>query len=136
MQAKALGCSRVVLAREMSERELEEVSKLAIETEVFVHGALCMSVSGQCSFSALVGGRRANRGQCAQACRLPWRTPNGKNPCALSLKDLSLTEHVLRLREMGVDSFKIEGRLKDVAYVKNVFISCMGYDIRALSSEA
>ena len=117
LQAKALGCSRVVLAREMSETELQEVCQLPIETEVFVHGALCMSVSGQCSFSALVGGRSANRGQCAQACRLPWRTPNGTNQTALSLKDLSLVQHVSRLREMGVDSFKIEGRLKRPEYV-------------------
>ena len=117
MQAKELGCCRVVLAREMYQKELLQVCQLPIETEVFVHGALCMSVSGQCSFSALVGGRSANRGQCAQACRLPWRTPNGKNQTALSLKDLSLVEHVSRLREMGVNSFKIEGRLKRPEYV-------------------
>ena len=76
-----------------------------------------MSVSGQCSFSALVGGRSANRGQCAQACRLPWHTPNGDNPAALSLKDLSLVEHTDELRQMGVDSFKIEGRMKRPEYV-------------------
>ena len=117
LQAKSLGCSRVVLAREMSLEDLKAVSTLPIETEVFVHGALCMSVSGQCSFSSVVGGRSANRGQCAQACRLPWKTPSGKNPVALSLKDLSLVEHVQELQKIGVDSFKIEGRMKRPEYV-------------------
>lgn len=117
MQAKALGCCRVVAAREMSADALAELCRLPIEVEVFVHGALCMSVSGQCSFSALVGGRSANRGRCAQACRLPWRTPDGSNPAALSLKDLSLVQHVQELREMGVTSFKIEGRMKRPEYV-------------------
>ncbi len=117
MQAAELGCSRVVAAREMSASDLQKLCALPIETEVFVHGALCMSVSGQCSFSALVGGRSANRGCCAQACRLPWKTPNGKNPTALSLKDLSLVEHVQALAEMGVDSLKIEGRMKRPEYV-------------------
>ena len=117
LQAKALGCSRVVAAREMSREDLAALCRLPVETEVFVHGALCMSVSGQCSFSSIVGGRSANRGKCAQACRLPWKTPGGKNPAALSLKDLSLVEHVRELREMGVDSFKIEGRMKRPEYV-------------------
>ena len=117
MQAAALGCSRVVAAREMSRDELRALCALPVETEVFVHGALCMSVSGQCSFSAVVGGRSANRGQCAQACRLPWRTPKGQNPAALSLKDLSLVQHVGELSAMGVDSFKIEGRMKRPEYV-------------------
>ena len=117
LQAKALGCSRIVTAREMSLEDLKSVCALPVETEVFVHGALCMSVSGQCSFSAVAGGRSANRGQCAQACRLPWKTPSGKNPCALSLKDLSLAEHVQELKKIGVDSFKIEGRMKRPEYV-------------------
>lgn len=117
LQAKALGCSRVVLARELSREQIRDIAELPIETEVFVHGALCMSVSGQCSFSAIAGGRSANRGQCAQACRLPWRTPSGDNPASLSLKDLTLVEHVRTLREMGVNSFKIEGRLKRPEYV-------------------
>ncbi len=117
MQAKELGCCRVVAAREMSAPDLEELCQLPVEVEVFVHGALCMSVSGQCSFSALVGGRSANRGRCAQACRLPWQTPDGNNPAALSLKDLSLVQHVQKLREMGVTSFKIEGRMKRPEYV-------------------
>lgn len=117
MQAKALGCQRVVAAREMSSEELRKLCRLPIEVEVFVHGALCMSVSGQCAFSALVGGRSANRGRCAQACRLPWQTPGGQNPAALSLKDLSLVQHMEQLRNMGVASFKIEGRMKRPEYV-------------------
>ena len=117
LQAKALGCSRVVAAREMSLDDLKKLCTLPVEPEVFVHGALCMSVSGQCSFSSVVGGRSANRGQCAQACRLPWKTPDGKNPAALSLKDLSLVEHVQELKQIGIDSFKIEGRMKRPEYV-------------------
>ncbi|MDE5885033.1 MAG: U32 family peptidase [Oscillospiraceae bacterium] len=117
LQARELGCSRIVLARELSCDQIREIAELPVETEVFVHGALCMSVSGQCSFSAIAGGRSANRGQCAQACRLPWRTPSGENPAALSLKDLTLVEHVKTLQAMGVDSFKIEGRLKRPEYV-------------------
>lgn len=117
LQAHALGCSRIVAAREMSLEDLKIVCRLPVETEVFVHGALCMSVSGQCNFSSIVGGRSANRGQCAQACRLPWKTPSGKNPAALSLKDLSLVEHVQELKQIGVDSFKIEGRMKRPEYV-------------------
>ncbi len=117
LQAKKLGCCRIVAAREMSCQDLKALCALPVETEVFVHGALCMSVSGQCSFSAVVGGRSANRGQCAQACRLPWKTPSGENPAALSLKDLSLVSHVQELKNMGVDSFKIEGRMKRPEYV-------------------
>lgn len=115
--ASLLGCSRVVAARELTAAQLAELCRLPVEIEVFVHGALCMSVSGQCSFSALVGGRSANRGQCAQACRLPWKTPDGSNPAALSLKDCSLVQHVAKLRDMGVSSFKIEGRMKRPEYV-------------------
>ncbi len=116
-EAAALGCSRVVAAREMSRDDLAKLCREPVEVEVFVHGALCMSVSGQCSFSAAVGGRSANRGKCAQACRLPWRTPSGRDPAALSLKDLSLVSHVQTLAEMGVASFKIEGRMKRPEYV-------------------
>ncbi len=117
LQAASLGCQRVVAAREMSAEDLQKLCQLPIEVEVFVHGALCMSVSGQCAFSAIVGGRSANRGRCAQACRLPWKTPDGRNPAALSLKDLSLVEHAAELRRMGVTSFKIEGRMKRPEYV-------------------
>ena len=117
--ARDLGCSRVVAAREMSESDLEVLCKLPVEVEVFVHGALCMSVSGQCSFSAIVGGRSANRGACAQACRLPWSagSRSREEQHMLSLKDLSLVKHVQRLCGIGVDSFKIEGRMKRPEYV-------------------
>lgn len=117
LQAAGLGCSRVVAAREMSADDLRALCRLPMEVEVFVHGALCMSVSGQCAFSALVGGRSANRGRCAQACRLPWKTPSGRNQAALSLKDLSLVQHVRQMQEMGVASLKIEGRMKRPEYV-------------------
>lgn len=117
LEALELGCTRVVAAREMSAEDLQKLCALPLEVEVFVHGALCMSVSGQCSFSALVGGRSANRGRCAQACRLPWNTPQGRNPAALSLKDLSLVQHAGKLRSIGVTSFKIEGRMKRPEYV-------------------
>ena len=116
-QAASLGCRRVVAARELDARQLAELCRLPVEIEVFVHGALCMSVSGQCSFSALVGGRSANRGQCAQACRLDWRTPEGRHPAALSLRDNCLIPHAAALQEMGVASFKIEGRMKRPEYV-------------------
>lgn len=113
----ALGFSRMVLAREASAQNMRTfVSACGMETEVFVHGALCVSHSGQCLFSSLVGGRSGNRGECAQPCRLPDK--NGKYP--LSLKDLSLARHVPALIDMGVHSLKIEGRLKSPEYVRDV----------------
>lgn len=115
------GFSRMVCAREMSREDLRTlVSRSPIETEVFVHGALCVCHSGQCLFSSLVGGRSGNRGECAQPCRLPFLTPKGKNPYPLSLKDLSLAEHVPELIEMGIASLKIEGRMKSPEYVRDV----------------
>lgn len=116
--AKELGFSRVVLSRELSADEISEICKLGIETEVFVHGALCMSVSGQCYMSALIGSRSANRGLCAQACRLSFSADkNNRNYSALSLKDLCLVNHTEELKNMGVNSFKIEGRMKRPEYV-------------------
>lgn len=113
----SLGFSRMVLARETSEGDMRRfVHECGMETEVFVHGALCVSHSGQCLFSSLVGGRSGNRGECAQPCRLPDK--NGKYP--LSLKDLSLARHVPALIDMGVHSLKIEGRLKSPEYVRDV----------------
>jgi len=114
--AEQLGCKRVVLAREMSAAEIGHIVKnLSAEVEVFVHGALCMSVSGQCYLSSMLGGRSGNRGLCAQPCRLPFGC--GKDEYALSLKDLSLTERVKELCDLGVASLKIEGRMKRPEYV-------------------
>ncbi len=113
------GFSRVVLAREMSAEEIRACAGLGCELEVFVHGALCMSVSGQCYFSAMLGGRSGNRGLCAQTCRLPFR-PDGSDDrgrAALSLKDMSLLHEMAALSELGVCSLKIEGRMKRPEYV-------------------
>lgn len=114
---KDMGFSRVVPARELSADALEKICKEDIEVEVFVHGALCMSVSGQCYMSAVIGSRSANRGCCGQACRLPFSANGNKNSAALSLKDLSLLENTDKLRKIGVDSLKIEGRMKRPEYI-------------------
>jgi len=114
--AAMLGCKRVVLARELSEKDIYSVTEKCIpETEVFLHGALCVCHSGQCLMSSLVGGRSGNRGECAQPCRLPY----GKG-YPLSLKDLSLASHIKSLIESGVASLKIEGRMKSAEYVYRV----------------
>jgi putative protease len=115
--AHSLGCERVVVARELSLENMREIIENSpVEVECFLHGALCVSHSGQCLFSSLVGGRSGNRGECAQPCRLPYN--NGKYP--LSLCDLSLANHVKELIESGVKSLKIEGRMKSPDYVYNV----------------
>lgn len=115
--AYSLGCTRVVLARELSGKNIREVTeKCKAETEVFLHGALCVCHSGQCLFSSMIGGRSGNRGECAQPCRLPYN--DGKY--ILSLSDLSLAEHVTELIESGVASLKIEGRMKSPDYVYTV----------------
>ena len=115
------GFSRMVCAREMSENELRRfIADSPIESEVFVHGALCVCHSGQCLFSSIVGGRSGNRGECAQPCRLPYRTSKGKTDYPLSLKDLSLARHIPKLIDMGVASLKIEGRMKSPEYVRDV----------------
>ncbi len=112
-----LGFSRAVMARETPARDLEAIIRQSpIEIEMFVHGALCVSHSGQCLFSSLVGGRSGNRGECAQPCRLPY-TVGGKQTYPLSLKDLSLARHVPRLIHSDVASLKIEGRMKSPEYV-------------------
>lgn len=118
-QAKELGFSRVVLAREMSREEIAAITaQVPIETEVFVHGALCMCVSGQCYMSSVIGERSGNRGLCAQPCRLPFSSGRkGDSGYALSLKDLSLADRVQELARIGVSSFKIEGRMKRPEYV-------------------
>ncbi len=115
--AKEHGFCRVVVARELSRQEILPLTKCGIEIEQFVHGALCMSVSGQCCLSALIGSRSANRGRCAQACRLPFSSCGNKNASCLSLKDLSLVQHMDSLIADGVASLKIEGRMKRPEYV-------------------
>ena len=125
----SMGFSRFVMAREATLEDLQiSARESGLEVEVFVHGALCVSHSGQCLFSSLVGGRSGNRGLCAQPCRLPYRGVGGKaqakpsrgDSYPLSLKDLSLACHVPALIESGVASLKIEGRMKSPAYVGGV----------------
>ncbi len=115
--ALELGFSRVVISREADEKTIREISALGIETEVFVHGALCMSVSGQCYMSAMIGSRSANRGLCAQSCRLPFSASKDTEEHCLSLKDLCLAEHIDKIKASGVTSLKIEGRMKRPEYV-------------------
>lgn len=115
------GFSRMVCARELPKDDLEYLVKNSpIEIEMFTHGALCVCHSGQCLFSSLVGGRSGNRGECAQPCRLPYKDKNGEQTYALSLKDLSLANHVTELIDIGVHSLKIEGRMKSPEYVFGV----------------
>ncbi len=124
---KELGFCRVVAAREMSKTELikfcETAKALGIQVEVFVHGALCMCLSGQCLMSSVLGGRSGNRGLCAGPCRLPF-TAEGGTGYDLSLKDLSLLDHIGELLEMGVFSFKIEGRMKRPEYIAAAVTAC------------
>lgn len=116
-EAARLGAARVVVARELSLGDIRQVAEDSpCEIEVFLHGALCVCHSGQCLFSSLVGGRSGNRGECAQPCRLPYN--GGSYP--LSLKDLSLADHIPELIESGVASLKIEGRMKSPDYVYTV----------------
>jgi len=121
------GFSRVVLARELSLQQIAEIkSHTKVELEAFVHGALCVSYSGQCYMSEAMCGRSANRGQCAQYCRLPYQLQDSegnvlvKNKHLLSLKDLDLSDYLDEMMRAGIMSFKIEGRLKDADYVKNI----------------
>lgn len=121
------GFNRVILARELTLEEISVISaKTDVELECFVHGALCVSYSGQCYFSQAAFGRSGNRGVCAQPCRLKYTLKDGKedvviaNKHLLSLKDLNLIDHLDDLIRAGITSFKIEGRYKDAAYVKNV----------------
>ena len=115
LAAKKLGFDRVVLSRELPLEEIKYITQHAgVETEVFVHGALCMCYSGQCGLSAVIGRRSGNRGLCAQPCRLPY---GGKNQYPMSLKDLCLLPQLQALCEAGVSSLKIEGRMKRPEYV-------------------
>lgn len=122
-----VGIQRVILARELSLKQIGEIRKsVGLDLEVFVHGALCVSFSGQCYLSQATLGRSANRGECAQMCRLPYTLTDArgnvlaKNQHVLSLKDLDLSAYLGDLVNAGVTSFKIEGRLKEPNYVKNV----------------
>ena len=111
------GMKRVVLARELTLKEVKEITDAGIETECFIHGSMCYCYSGQCLFSSLIGGRSGNRGRCAQPCRLPYKTgAKGKEEYCLSLKDMCTLEHLPELIESGIASFKIEGRMKNPAY--------------------
>ncbi len=122
-----IGVSRVILARELSLEKIKEICENTnAEIETFIHGALCVSYSGQCYFSHYIGGRSANRGECAQACRKKYTLvdENGniiaKDKYLLSMKDFNASRYLESLIDAGVKSFKIEGRLKDENYVKNV----------------
>lgn len=117
--AEAMGFQRFVAARELSHEEIAAIAAATpLETEVFVHGALCMCVSGQCFMSAMLGGRSGNRGLCAQPCRLNFSADRTqRDEYALSLKDMSVLPHLRELAAMGVRSFKIEGRMKRPEYV-------------------
>ena len=127
LMLKKLGFTRVVVSRETSKQELQEFCKEAkkhgIEVEAFVHGALCMSVSGQCLLSSVLGARSGNRGLCAGPCRLPFKAQNGTG-YDLSLKDLCLYEYINELKEMGVASLKIEGRMKRPEYISAATAAC------------
>lgn len=121
------GFSRVILARELSIAQIKEIRKqTTVELESFIHGALCVSYSGQCYLSYAIGGRSANRGECAQPCRKKYSLIDedgniiAKDKYLLSLKDFNASKHIKELAEAGITSFKIEGRLKDEKYVKNV----------------
>ena len=131
LELKELGFTRVVLARELSLPEVEHITKhCGIETECFIHGALCMSVSGQCYMSAFLGGRSGNRGSCAGPCRLPFEAnalPEGKPGRLhhLSLKDNSAIDKLDKLQALGVASAKIEGRLRTPEYVAAAVNACL-----------
>ena len=131
LELKELGFTRVVLARELSMPEVEHITKhCGIETECFVHGALCMCVSGECYMSAFLGGRSGNRGSCAGPCRLPFEAnalPEGKPGRLhhLSLKDNSVIDKLDKLQALGVASAKIEGRLRTPEYVAAAVSACL-----------
>ncbi len=121
---ESLGFTRAVLPRELSLKEIREIrEQTTLELELFVHGALCMCVSGQCYLSAMLGGRSGNRGLCAQPCRLPFEAPGGTGH-DLSLKDLSIINQLPALAEAGITSFKIEGRMKRPEYVAAAVTAC------------
>lgn len=120
-----MGACRIVPARELSLQEIRHIKeKTGLEIETFIHGAMCYCYSGQCLFSSILGGRSGNRGRCAQPCRLPYQVKHGKGETEecypLSLKDMCTIEHIPALIEAGIDSFKIEGRMKKPEYAAGV----------------
>ena len=122
-----IGFQRVILARELSLEQIKKIrKKTGVELEFFIHGALCVCYSGQCQMSYAIGGRSANRGNCAQPCRKKYSLVDSKNKIIsqdkhlLSLKDLNLSVDLENLINAGISSFKIEGRLKDISYIKNI----------------
>ena len=118
---KRYGITRVIPARELSLKEIRDMKKqTGLEMECFVHGALCYCYSGQCLLSSMIGGRSGNRGQCAQPCRLPYQTEGKKPADLMSLKDLCTIDILPELIDAGIDSFKIEGRMKQPEYVYTV----------------
>jgi putative protease len=124
---EAEGFSQIVLARELSLNQIRKISEQAsVRLEAFIHGAICVSYSGQCYLSAALSGRSANRGECAQYCRLPYTMADAegnvvmKDKHLLSLKDMNRTDDLEALLDAGISSLKIEGRLKDLSYVKNI----------------
>lgn len=132
-----IGFDSVVLARELTLPEMEKIcAAVDVKIEAFIHGAHCMSVSGACYLSSMLGGRSGNRGLCAQPCRLDWKC--GARPYALSLKDMSLISHIREMADAGVDAFKIEGRMKRPEYVAAAVTACKNalagepYDVETL----
>ncbi len=118
---KEQGITRIVPARELSLPEIRQMKEeTGLEIECFVHGALCYCYSGQCLLSSMIGGRSGNRGQCAQPCRLPYHVEGGRQMDLMSLKDLCTIDFLPQLMEAGIDSFKIEGRMKQPDYVYTV----------------
>lgn len=137
---KEMGFSRVVLAREMSLKEMKRIlDSVDIEVEIFIHGALCMSVSGQCYFSSALGDRSGNRGLCAGVCRLPFYVEK-EGSYDLSLKDVCYIDYIKEFADIGISSLKIEGRMKSKEYVKTVVgeikeeVTKDSYDKNLLSS--
>ena len=137
--AAEMGCTRAVLSRELSLEQIRDISRRAsIETEVFVHGALCFCYSGQCYMSALIGRRSGNRGMCAQPCRLQYSLGGRMDEYPLSLKDNCLVDHLRALEDAGVACVKIEGRMKRPEYVgavTDVYARCIQDEWRPTAAE-
>lgn len=131
---KSLGVCRVVPARELSLDEITDIKQqTGLEIECFIHGAMCYAYSGQCLFSSVLGGRSGNRGRCAGTCRLPYTDESGKQLYPLSLKDMYTLSMIPKLIAAGIDSFKIEGRMKSPEYVAGVTAVYRKYIDRYLS---